>query len=93
MVAQISSVKHTKMNWFLYILECKDGSLYTGITNNPEKRVWLHNHKLGAKSLLGKLPVRLVYKEEYETHAEAARREREIKGWKREFKLKLISRE
>ena len=80
------------MKWYLYILKCKDNSLYTGITNNLEKRIWMHNHKEGAKSLKGKLPAVLVYKEEYSNQTEAARRERIIKTWKREYKLKLIER-
>jgi len=78
------------MNWFVYIVECEDKSLYTGITNNVGKRIWEHNNKIGAKSLRGKLPVKLIYKETYNNHQEAAKREREIKGWRREKKLELI---
>lgn len=80
------------MKWYLYILRCKDDSLYTGITNNLEGRIKLHNDGKGAKSILGKRPVALVYKEEYVSQAEAAERERNIKSWKREYKLKLIER-
>jgi len=78
------------MNWFLYIAECIDKSLYTGITTNIGRRILEHNNKIGAKSLKGKLPVRLVYTETYSGQAEAAKREREIKGWSRVKKLKLI---
>ena len=76
--------------WCVYIVECSDQSLYTGISNNVEKRVWKHNNKLGAKSVKGKLPVRLVYKEIIGTRSQAEEREREIKGWRREKKLNLI---
>lgn len=76
--------------WFVYIIECQDSSLYTGITNNLEKRLKAHNEKKGAKAVKGKLPVKLVYQERYNNRKEAAKREREIKDWKREKKLKLI---
>ena len=80
------------MDWFVYIVKCADESLYTGITTNTDRRTWEHNNsKLGAKSLKGKLPVKLIYKERYENKFEAAKREREIKGWRREKKLELIS--
>lgn len=78
------------MDWFVYIVECSDSSLYTGISNNVEKRIWMHNQKLGAVSLRGKLPVKLVYKEFCGTKRQAAKREREIKGWDRSKKLDLI---
>ena len=80
-----------KMNWFVYILECSDKSLYTGITTDISRRINQHNSKLGARSLFGKLPVKLVYNETFPNQIEAAKREREIKGWKRERKLELIS--
>ena len=78
------------MSWFLYIVQGKDGTLYTGITTDPKRRIIQHNTKKGAKSLRGKLPVKLVYNELFKNQKEAAKREREIKGWKRYYKLKLI---
>ncbi|OGM21916.1 hypothetical protein A2714_04625 [Candidatus Woesebacteria bacterium RIFCSPHIGHO2_01_FULL_38_9] len=79
------------MKYFVYIVRCSDNSLYTGFTNNIEHRVWQHNNsKFGAKSIKGKRPVNLVYSETYETLGEALRREREIKGWRREKKQELI---
>lgn len=78
------------MKWYLYIVKCKDESLYTGITTNINRRVLQHNTKMGAKSLNGKLPVILVYREIHKDQTTAARREREIKGWDRSEKLKLI---
>ncbi|MBI2033208.1 MAG: GIY-YIG nuclease family protein [Candidatus Levybacteria bacterium] len=79
------------MNWYLYIVKCRDSSLYTGITTNIERRIQEHNTKMGAKSLLGKLPVVFLYKEIFSNQKDAARREREIKGWTRKKKLGLIS--
>ena len=78
--------------WYLYIVKCSDGSFYTGITLDPERRVFEHNNddKKGAKSLRGKRPVELVYLESYHNQIEAAKRENAIKNWKRENKLKLI---
>ncbi|EKD85816.1 MAG: hypothetical protein ACD_37C00603G0012 [uncultured bacterium] len=78
------------MNWFLYIVECRDSTLYTGITTDLKRRVDQHNNKKGAKSLKGKLPVKLVYNEMFINQIEAAKREREIKGWRRKYKLLLI---
>jgi putative endonuclease len=78
------------MDWYLYIVKCNDGTLYTGITTDLIRRVSEHNNKKGAKSLKGKLPVKLVYNESFENQIEAAKREREIKSWKRKYKLQLI---
>lgn len=80
------------MNWFVYIVECSDKSLYTGISPDVEKRVNTHNKGLGAKSIKGKLPVRLVYTERHKNRELAAKREYNIKSWSREYKLKLIER-
>jgi putative endonuclease len=80
------------MKWYLYIVKCADGSLYTGITTNIERRIHQHNTKSGAKSLLGKLPVVLVYNETYNDRVQAGKREREIKTWKRKKKLELIKK-
>ncbi|PJC30658.1 endonuclease [Candidatus Roizmanbacteria bacterium CG_4_9_14_0_2_um_filter_36_12] len=81
-------------DWFVYILECKDQSLYTGITTNLKRRVIEHNtdNKKGAKSLRGKRPVKLVYYESFDTIIKAASREKAIKNWKRINKLKLINK-
>ncbi|MBI3980445.1 GIY-YIG nuclease family protein [Candidatus Microgenomates bacterium] len=78
------------MTWYTYIARCRDDSLYTGITPDLQRREWLHNHKKGAKSLLGKLPVKIIYSEKFVNRILAAKREREIKRWKREKKLNLI---
>ena len=78
------------MNWYLYIVECTDGSLYTGITTDINRRVQEHNNKIGAKAVRGKLPVKLVYFEKHINQVIAAKREREIKKWRKEKKLSLI---
>jgi len=82
------------MKWFVYILKCNDNSLYTGITTDLKRRELEHNtdNKLGAKSLRGKRPVKVVYYEIYKSQGEARKREEAIKNWKREYKIKLIRR-
>ena len=82
------------MKWYIYIVECKDGSLYTGVTTDLTRRELEHNtsNDLGAKSLRGKRPVKMVYSELYKTQSEALKREAKIKRWTKEFKLKLIKR-
>ncbi len=80
--------------WFVYIALCKDNALYTGITTDIKRREKEHNlnNKLGAKSLRAKRPVKIVYTEAYHNQKEAAQRERAIKSWTREDKIKLIKR-
>jgi predicted GIY-YIG superfamily endonuclease len=77
--------------WFLYILECNDGSLYTGVTKELANRLKRHNSGKGAKYTRSHGPVRLVYFEEFRTESEVRRREGELKGWRREKKQDLIS--
>ena len=80
------------MDYFVYIAKCRDGSLYTGSTWNITKRIQEHNfNRRGAKSLKGKLPVKLIYSETFKTRVEALKREKEIKGWRKEKKEKLIA--
>lgn len=76
---------------YTYILECKDGTYYTGWTNNLDKRLKDHNDGKGAKYTKARLPVSLIYYEEYETKEEAMRREYAIKQMTRSEKSKLIS--
>lgn len=77
--------------WILYILECKDGSLYTGITDNLERRLAAHQSGKGAKYTRGRGPFQLRYTEVCADHSEALRREIRIKRLTREQKLSLIS--
>lgn len=71
---------------YVYILRCADGSLYTGWTNDLEKRVKTHNAGKGAKYTKTRLPVELVYYEEYEEKGEALSREFSIKKLKKQLK-------
>ena len=76
---------------YTYIVECGDGSLYTGWTNNLEKRIQAHNAGKGAKYTKSRLPVKLVYSETFATKEEAMRREYQIKQLTRNKKLELLS--
>ncbi len=81
------------MNNYVYILECCDGTLYTGSTINIIKRLREHNEqKKGAKYTRARRPVELVYKEECKTFAKACAREAEIKRMGRREKLLLIEK-
>jgi putative endonuclease len=75
----------------LYILKCRDGSLYTGITNNLEKRLAVHTSGKGAKYVRARLPFLLVYTEDYPDKSGALKREIQVKKLTRREKLKLIS--
>ena len=74
----------------MYILECSDGTYYTGSTINLDKRVWEHENMLGANYTKKKAPVKLVYYEEYEKISEAFYREKQIQGWSYAKKKALI---
>ncbi|MGN0292030.1 MAG: GIY-YIG nuclease family protein [Lachnospiraceae bacterium] len=75
---------------YTYILECADGTYYTGWTNDIEKRVREHNEKRGAKYTRSRTPVKLVYYEIFETKSEALKREAAIKKLDRRQKEALI---
>ena len=77
------------MNW-VYIVECSDGTLYTGWTNNLEKRILAHNEGKGAKYTRSRTPVILRYFEKFETQSEARKRECQIKAMTRREKEMLI---
>lgn len=77
---------------YVYILKCSDGSLYTGWTNNLEKRLRMHNTGKGAKYTRGRLPLELIYYEAYENKIFAMKREYEIKKISRRKKLDLIKK-
>nr|WP_294232898.1 GIY-YIG nuclease family protein [uncultured Chryseobacterium sp.] len=78
------------MKGFLYILLCSDGSYYTGSTNNLECRLAQHQSGKGANHTKKRLPVRLVYYEEYDRIDLAFCREKQIQGWSRRKKEALI---
>ena len=76
--------------WFVYILQCSDGTLYTGITNDLERRIQMHSNGDGAKYTRGRGPLVLRYVEKIESYSSALRREYAIKQLPRNQKLKLI---
>jgi putative endonuclease len=77
--------------YYVYILECSDKTLYTGITTDIQRRVAEHNHsEIGAKYTKLRRPVKLLFIEEYPDRSCASKREYEIKKLKRVDKLKLI---
>ena len=75
---------------YTYIVQCRDGSLYTGWTTDLKRRVRAHNEGTGAKYTKSRRPVSLVYYEIFDTREEAMRREYEIKQLTRSEKLRLI---
>lgn len=80
----------TQSSWYVYILLCADGTLYTGIAPDVKKRLQKHNEGKGAKYTRGRTPVALVYQEECADRAEASRREYRIKQLSRAEKLAII---
>ncbi|MBM3261676.1 GIY-YIG nuclease family protein [Candidatus Kaiserbacteria bacterium] len=79
------------MAYFVYILECSDGTLYTGVTNDLERRLHRHNTaKAGAKYTASRRPVRLLYSEKRHTKSAALKRECKIKSLSRKEKRELI---
>lgn len=78
---------------YTYMVECSDGSLYTGWTKDLEKRLCAHNAKKGAKYTKSRTPVKLVYYEHFDTKEAAMRRENEVKGLTRKEKIALIGKE
>ncbi|WP_330665105.1 GIY-YIG nuclease family protein [Tepidibacter sp.] len=86
------SNEDTKNINYVYIIECSDGTLYTGYTNNLDKRIYTHNKGKGAKYTRFRLPVKLRYYEQYELKSEALKREYKIKQMTRKQKLKLIEK-
>lgn len=77
------------MSWVCYVLQCVDGTLYTGITNDLPKRLAAHNAGEGAKYTRGRTPVRLLHSEECADKPVALRREMQIKKLPRSGKLLL----
>lgn len=80
------------MPYYVYLLQCRDNTLYCGYTTDLERRVKTHNSGDGAKYTKSRLPVELVYSEEYDTKSEALKRECAIKTLTREQKLALIQK-
>jgi putative endonuclease len=76
--------------YFIYILRCTDGSLYTGITNNLVRRFTQHKNKRGGHYTRSKNVEGIVYTEEHSDRSSALKREAQIKSWRRDQKLRLI---
>ncbi len=76
--------------YHVYILKCKDGTLYTGITNDLDRRFSQHKNGKGGHYTSSKRVSEIVYTEEYPDRSSASKREAEIKKWRREKKLDLI---
>jgi len=82
-----------KSKHYLYVVECKDGSYYTGYTNNLKRRIQMHNEGKGAKYTRSRRPVQLIYFECFETKQEAMRAEYYFKKLTREEKEQYIHSE
>jgi putative endonuclease len=78
-------------NHFVYILECSDGTYYTGYTNNVQKRLNVHASGKGAKYTRGRLPVKLVYEKRCENKSDALKEEHKIKKLTKKQKIELIN--
>jgi putative endonuclease len=78
-------------SWHVYIIECNDKKLYVGIAQDVDERVKLHNKGLGCRFTKYRRPVKLIYKEKYNSKSEARKREIEIKSYTKKRKLELIN--
>lgn len=76
---------------YMYILECSDGSYYTGSTRDLERRIYQHQNGEGASYTRKRLPVKLVFQEEFSRIDEAYYREKQVQGWSRKKKQALIN--
>jgi putative endonuclease len=81
----------SKAHCYCYILECADGSFYTGWTVDPDRRIRAHNAGRGSRYTRSRRPVRLVLLEVEKDRISAMRRERAIKAWPRDRKIRLIA--
>lgn len=79
------------MSWIVYILQCADMTLYTGITNDLDARLIKHSNGVGAKYTRGRGPYTVVFTEFHPTRSDALKREAEIKNLTKQEKLKLKS--
>jgi putative endonuclease len=76
--------------WFIYILLCSDSSLYTGATNNLDKRFLDHKNGKGGHYTRAHKPLQMIHTEQFATKSEALKREWEIKSWSREKKIAAL---
>jgi putative endonuclease len=78
------------MSWWVYLAQCGDRSLYTGVTTDPVRRMAQHNAGHGSRYVRSRKRARLLYLEPCASRAAALRREAEVKGWRRQKKLALV---
>jgi putative endonuclease len=90
MGSPLQYVDYNITSWFIYMVECSDGTFYTGITNDLSKRLLTHNSGKGAKYTRGRLPVGLLWFKRCENKSEASKEEYRIKKLSRKQKEKLI---
>jgi len=81
------------MTYFVYLLECNDGSIYTGITTDLKRRFAEHENKKGGHYTRSHGALKILRSEKYPNRSAASKREAEIKSWRRERKIKLINTE
>jgi putative endonuclease len=77
------------MTYVVYLLACRDGSIYTGITTDLKRRFAEHKNKKGGHYTRSRGVVKILHTEEYPNRSAASKREAEIKNWRRERKMKL----
>jgi len=77
--------------YYVYLIQCEDESIYTGITNDLERRFKEHKNKIGGHYTSSHKVEKIIYTESFKTKSEALRREIQIKGWKRNKKLALVN--
>jgi len=76
--------------WYVYILLCEDKSLYTGISNNPEKRFLVHRSGKGGRYTRLHKPSKIIHLEQHQNKSDALKREIQIKEWTREKKIRIL---
>ncbi|MBX2865101.1 MAG: GIY-YIG nuclease family protein [Leptolyngbyaceae cyanobacterium MAG.088] len=74
----------------MYMIQCCDGAFYTGSTKDLSRRLWQHQNGMGASHTAKRLPVQLVYAEEFTNIADAFYREKQVQGWSRAKKIALM---
>jgi len=77
--------------WFVYILLCSDGSLYTGSSNDPQARFIDHKNGKGGRYTRSHKPTKIIYLEQFESKSEALKKEFQIKDWTRQKKIKILN--
>lgn len=91
--SHIVATKYSLVNqWTLYIIECRDGSLYTGITTDLEKRLEMHNKGKASKYTRSRKPVQIIHTEIFNNESSARKREAGIKKMTRKSKMGLIKK-